>query len=151
MSLLRTILHSTRALSPAAGLALLAVAVPALAPTAARAASDDPVHLDFGVYGSDEPPAMVRTFKPTLNRLEESVGERLGREVDIRMRIARDYDEGIADLIEGRVDFSHFGPSSYIEAKRKNPGLGILATTRGRSTSSSRRASPCASSPGSRT
>ena len=108
----------------ALGLALLGLA--AVATPGARAA-EGPVHLDFGVYSSNKPSAMVRTFKPTLNRLEESMSERLGREVDIRMRIAKDYDEGISDLTEGRVDFSHFGPSSYIEAKRKNPDLSILA------------------------
>ena len=113
------------ALARALGLALLGAA--AVAAPAGAHADDGPVHLDFGVYSSNKPSAMVRTFKPTLNRLEESMSERLGREVDIRMRIAKDYDQGIADLTDGRVDFSHFGPSSYVEAKRVNPDLGILA------------------------
>ncbi len=113
------------------GVACAAIAAPVLTAPAlaadAAVADPGPVHLDFGVYSSNKPSAMVRTFKPTLNRLEELMGERLGREVDIRMRIARDYDEGISDLTEGRVDFSHFGPSSYVEAKRMNPALDILA------------------------
>ena len=90
-------------------------------------ADDDAVRLDFGVYSSNKPSAMVRVFKPALNRLEERMSERLGRVVDIRMRVAKDYDRGISDLTEGRVDFSHFGPASYIEAKRENPDLKILA------------------------
>ena len=118
-------LDTSRARSGLLGAALLALAA-ALAP-AVHAEEGEPVRLDFGVYSSNKPSAMVRVFKPALNRLEESMSEHLGREVDIRMRIAKDYDQGIADLAEGRVDFSHFGPSSYIEAKRMNPDLGILA------------------------
>ena len=86
-----------------------------------------PIQLEFGVYSSNKPSAMVRVFKPTLKQLETSMTQTLGRPVDIRMQIARDYDEGISDLTSGTVDFSRFGPSSYIEARRINPGLRILA------------------------
>ena len=120
----RTLLRPGRIRS---GLALALLGTALAGPLGAARAADAPIQLDFGVYSSNKPSAMVRTFKPTLNRLETSMSERLGREVDIRMRIARDYDQGIADLTQGRVDFSHFGPSSYIEAKRENPDLGILA------------------------
>ena len=108
-------------------LAALSVLLGAALPAVGARADGDPVRLDFGVYSSNKPSAMVRVFKPALNRLEESMSERLDREVDIRMRVAKDYDRGISDLTEGRVDFSHFGPSSYVEAKRMNPGLRILA------------------------
>jgi len=91
------------------------------------AIADDRVRLNFGVYSSNKPTAMVRTFKPSLNALENSIAEKLGRDVDIRMQIAKDYDQGIADLIEGKVDFSRFGPASYIEAKRINDSIEILA------------------------
>ena len=107
--------------------AALLGAVAAAASPPVRADADGPVRLDFGVYSSNKPSAMVRVFKPALNRLEERMSESLGREVDIRMRIAKDYDQGIAALTGGEVDFSHFGPSSYVEAKRANPDLGILA------------------------
>jgi len=89
-------------------------------------AAENPIRLNFGVYSSNKPSAMVRLFKPTLNALESRMSEHLGREVDIRMQIAKDYDQGISDLTGGRVDFSRFGPASYIEAKRKNDAIRIL-------------------------
>jgi len=49
------------------------------------------------------------------------------REVDIRMQIAKDYDQGISHLTSGKVDFSRFGPASYIEAKKMNNKIEILA------------------------
>ena len=86
-----------------------------------------PVRLNFGVYSSNKPSAMVKIFKPTLKELEERMSVKLDREVDIRMQIAKDYDQGIAHLTNGKVDFSRFGPASYIEAKRVNQDLRILA------------------------
>ena len=94
---------------------------------AVLANDEDPVRLDFGVYSSNKPSAMVRVFKPTLNQLERSMSVSLGREVDIRMQIAKDYDAGVQALTSGEVDFSRFGPSSYIEAKNINEHLRILA------------------------
>ena len=109
---------ASRLLAPLA-LAASLLAGPALA--------DDPLRLNFGVYSSNKPSAMVRVFKPVLGELEEKMSVRLGREVDIRMQIARDYESGITDLTDGRVDFSHFGPASYVEAKKKNPEIRIIA------------------------
>lgn len=93
----------------------------------ALADSVDPIRLNFGVYSSNKPTTMVRTFKPTLKALEASMSEKLQRRVDIRMQIAKDYDQGVADLIKGKVDFSRFGPASYIQAKSENEGLELLA------------------------
>ena len=93
----------------------------------ASARADAPLRLNFGVYSSNKPSAMVRVLKPVLQELEVRMSARLGREVDIRMQIARDYDQGITDLTDGRVDFSHFGPASYVEAKKISPGIDILA------------------------
>jgi len=107
--------------------ALAAAVFAAAALAAPLQAGEPPLRLNFGVYSSNKPSAMVRVFKPALKELEQRMGERLEREVDIRMQIARDYERGITDLTEGRVDFSRFGPASYIEAKRSNPELRILA------------------------
>lgn len=87
----------------------------------------DAIRLNFGVYSSNKPSAMVRIFKPTLQALESRMTDKLGREVDIRMQIAKSYDKGISDLTNGKVDFSRFGPASYTEAKKMNDGLRILA------------------------
>lgn len=85
------------------------------------------LRLNFGVYSSNKPSSMVRVYRPILKELEKNMSRRLNRNVDIRMQIAKDYDQGISHLINGRVDFSKFGPSSYIEAKRMNNGISILA------------------------
>ncbi len=92
-----------------------------------HSASAEALRLNFGVYSSNKPSAMVRIFKPTLNELEARMTEKLGRQVDIRMQIAKDYDQGISHLTTGKVDFSRFGPAPYIEAKKMNEGIEILA------------------------
>lgn len=98
-----------------------------LAPNDVLAEETDAIQLEFGVYSANKPSAMVRVFKPALKRIEYNMSEALGQPVDIRMQIAKDYDQGIEDLATGRVDFSQFGPASYIEARRVNPDLQILA------------------------
>ena len=85
------------------------------------------LRLNFGVYSSNKPSAMVKLFRPALKELESTMTKKLQREVDIRMQIAKDYDQGISDLVNGSVDFSYFGPASYVEAKRMNPDINILA------------------------
>lgn len=85
------------------------------------------LRLNFGVYSSNKPSAMVKVYRPILKELEANMSQRLERDVDIRMQIAKDYDQGISHLINGRVDFSAFGPASYIEAKRMNKDISILA------------------------
>jgi phosphonate transport system substrate-binding protein len=91
------------------------------------AIAENKLRLNFGVYSANKPSAMVKVFRPVLKELEASMSARLNREVDIRMQIAKDYDQGISHLVNGRVDFSHFGPASYVEAKRMNKDIKILA------------------------
>ena len=91
------------------------------------ALADGTIRLNFGVYSSNKPSAMVKVYRPILKELEKNMTQRLDRNVDIRMQIAKDYDQGISHLINGRVDFSAFGPASYVEAKRMNQGINILA------------------------
>jgi phosphonate transport system substrate-binding protein len=91
--------------------------------TAARAETT----LAFGVYASDKPSAMVRQFRPILNALEKRMSELQGEPVRIRMQIAKTYEQGLIDLVSGRVDFARFGPASYIKAKETDPRVAILA------------------------
>lgn len=102
-----------------AGLLAFAVSNSALA--------EDSIRLNFGVYSSNKPSAMVKIFKPTLKELETRMSSKLNRNVDIRMQIAKDYDQGISHLTTGKVDFSRFGPASYLEAKRMNQDIKIAA------------------------
>lgn len=86
------------------------------------------LNLDFGVYTADKPSSVVRQFRPVLTAIEKSLSSRRGESVKIRMQVARSYEEGIQDLVDGKVDFSRFGPASYIEAKKLNPDLNIIVS-----------------------
>lgn len=98
-----------------------------LAMSWAHGASAD-VELVFGLYTSDKPSKMVEQFRPSLHVLEQRLTALLQEPVTIRTHVAKNYDEGLNDLLEGRVDFSRFGPASYVLAKRQEPDLSILAT-----------------------
>ena len=82
--------------------------------------------LSFGVYSSDKPSSMVRQFRPILNVLEENLTEIRGEPVEIRMHVAKTYHEGLNDLVSGKVDFSRFGPASYVTAKEADNSIEIL-------------------------
>lgn len=83
--------------------------------------------LNFGVYTSNKPTAMVKKFKPIMKAIEKHMSRNLGERVKIRIQVAKNYNQGISHLASGKVDFSRFGPASYVEAKESNDGLEILA------------------------
>jgi phosphonate transport system substrate-binding protein len=85
------------------------------------------IQLKFGVYTSDKPSEMVKSFRPILNAIETSLANRLGEPVKIRMQVANSYEKGIDELVTGAVDFARFGPASYITARENNPDIRILA------------------------
>lgn len=85
------------------------------------------IELRFGTYTADKPSTVVKQFRPILNGLEKEMSAQLKEPVSIKMVIASSYEAGVADLAAGRVDFSRFGPASYVTAKREQPGLRLLA------------------------
>jgi phosphonate transport system substrate-binding protein len=85
------------------------------------------VQLNFGVYTSDKPSEMVKAFRPILNVIEQGLSERMGDQVTVKLQIAKNYEEGINDLISGKVDFARFGPASYILAKQEDPEIKVIA------------------------
>ena len=85
------------------------------------------IKLKFGVYTSDKPLTMVKMFRPLLNALEKNLTEQLEEPVSISLQVAGSYDQGIDDLVSGKVDFARMGPASYITSKDLNPGLQLLA------------------------
>lgn len=84
------------------------------------------VELRFGIYAADKPSVVVQQFRPALSVIERELSTRRGEPVRVSMQVAKSYEEGVEELVAGRVDFSRFGPASYIEAKQRNPGLVIL-------------------------
>lgn len=101
-----------------------ALALSALAWSSAAAAK---VSLVFGTYSSDKPSAMVAQLRPSLDDITRSMETILGEEVEINMKVVRSYDDGVALIIEGQVDFMRLGPASYVRAKDDNPGIEVLA------------------------
>ena len=85
------------------------------------------VDLKFGVYTSDKPTVMVKKFRPMLRALERRLSEILVTPVRIRIDVARDYNTGLERLIRGDVDFSRFGPASYIAARTRDSRVNVLA------------------------
>ena len=84
------------------------------------------ITLKFGIYTSDKPTTMVSTFRPILNELENKLSILLSEPVSIRMHVAKNYDQGIDDLVNGNIDFARMGPASYIISKRQNPEIELL-------------------------
>lgn len=85
------------------------------------------INLTFGTYAAVKPTATARKFIPFLDYLAQEMTTILGEKVTIKIKISREYETGISDLTEGRVDFSRFGPASYVMAKEQNPGIQIIA------------------------
>ena len=84
------------------------------------------VTLVFGSYAADKPTETVRKYRPFLNFLAEEMSIRLSERVVIRMKIAKKYEDSIAQLANGTVDFARFGPASYVMAKQSNPNVQIV-------------------------
>lgn len=102
---------------------LTALALVAFTPISAAAE----MTLMFGTYAADKPTETVRQFKPFLNFLERELTVELGEPVKIRMKISKEYGDSIDQLVNGTVDFSRFGPASYVTAKARNPETQIIA------------------------
>lgn len=116
--------HAARLRAFAGGKALLAaLLMVALLPGPLMA----DIALVFGTYAADKPTATVAKFRPLLDFLERRMSEELREKVTIRMRVDRTYGGAIARLAQGRVDFSRFGPASYVSVKARNPRLRIVA------------------------
>ncbi|MCP4490193.1 MAG: PhnD/SsuA/transferrin family substrate-binding protein [Gammaproteobacteria bacterium] len=85
------------------------------------------INLKFGVYTSDKPTTMVKMFRPILNILEQEMTKTTGDNVKISLHVAKNYDQGINDLVSGKIDFARMGPASFITSKKLNPDLQLLA------------------------
>ena len=89
--------------------------------------SDAATELSFGLYSSDKPSAMKKTFSPIIKAIEKKMSAKLKTSVKIKFDFSESYQKGIDALADGKVDFSRFGPASYVLAKKKNSGISILA------------------------
>ncbi|MFK5986728.1 MAG: PhnD/SsuA/transferrin family substrate-binding protein [Pseudomonadota bacterium] len=83
--------------------------------------------LNFGVYTSDKPTEMIKKFRPAMNYLQQKMTLATGEKVTIKIQVAKSYQQGLYDLVSGKVDFSRFGPASYILAKEQDNNISIIA------------------------
>lgn len=107
----------------AAAAAVLAACMAGFLPAAGLAGTD----LVFGTYAADKPTATVKKYQPFLSFLSKRMSAELGEPVTIRLKIAKEYEEGIRQLANGEVDFSRFGPASYVHVMKENPEIRIIA------------------------
>jgi phosphonate transport system substrate-binding protein len=110
----------SRTISALAGLALAA----SLSGTTTAHADVD---LVFGTYTADKATETVNAFKPVLNHIAQQMSDVMDEPVNVRLKITNQYDLGIEQLATGKVDFSRFGPASYVTAKEMNAGIEIVA------------------------
>jgi len=122
----RQMMHVNNGVGLMKKIALVPLAAVAFSFAAASPASAE-ISLAFGVYASDKPSAMVKQFRPILNVLQDDLSGLAGEPVRIRMQIAKTYEQGVIDLVAGKVDFARFGPASYIRAREADPRVEILA------------------------
>ncbi|QCO57552.1 phosphonate ABC transporter substrate-binding protein (plasmid) [Pseudorhodobacter turbinis] len=103
--------------------AVVAATVAAVLATSAMA----DINLVFGTYAADKPTQTVKMYRPFLQYLAHEMTDILGEPVHIKMRVAKEYETSIEHLAVGDVDFSRFGPASYITVFEQNSGIQIIA------------------------
>ena len=82
--------------------------------------------LYFGLYASENYSELIKKYIPLLNHIQEQLHQ-ANIIVNIRFKGYSTYDECIQALSSGECDFTRFGPSSYILAKRRNKNIRLIA------------------------
>ena len=82
--------------------------------------------LTFGTYESEKAAVVQQQFAPILEYMQSQMKKRLGRAVDIKLKIYSTYEEGNDAIVKGEVDFARFGPASYIIAKERNSKIRLI-------------------------
>ncbi len=85
------------------------------------------VELRFGVYATDKPTVVVKKFGPMVAELQRLLTKRSSRQVRIKLEVASTYEKGIQAAASGEVDIARVGPASYVEIKRRAPGIRVIA------------------------
>lgn len=83
--------------------------------------------LVFASYPSERPSEELLKLEPIRRLIEQGLKAGESPDYQLEMRIFTTYDEAIAAIGRGEVDFARLGPVSYIRAKRQNPALRLLA------------------------
>ena len=85
----------------------------------------------FGVHPYRKPLELKKMFTPLIQYLEKEL------EVKIAFRSAPNYEEAMANLMNGKVDFSYLGPAGYAILDDQHPGklrIGAAVLNKGKHT-----------------
>jgi phosphate/phosphite/phosphonate ABC transporter binding protein len=84
--------------------------------------------LRFGVYESLDRMALIGQFSPFLEQIAKDIDKKTGKTVRIDGQVfAGDYLSSIRKLARGELDLVRFGPVSYVQARRRNRAVQLLA------------------------
>ena len=96
-----------------------------LSPLQAVTAQTDKV-LTFGVYEYLRSHELYRKFGPLRDYIQKELNAQ-GWNVTIQAKVYPSYEAAIDALVNRQIDFTRFGPVSYVISKDKNPGIQLLA------------------------
>ena len=82
--------------------------------------------LTFGVYAHIRSTEVHKKFSSISRYIEQSLALR-GIHKRVHLKIYSSYPQAIDALASGAVDFVRYGPVSYIQAKKKNQNIRLLA------------------------
>jgi len=118
---------SSMGASPSLGSNKTSMPISVAATLCSHTAYAETLHLNFGVYSHSKPSKIVNAFYPMLNELETRISAKLDRNVEIRIKISNEFNQSLSELETRSVDFARLYPSAYIEAKKMDEGIKILA------------------------
>lgn len=83
--------------------------------------------LQFGVYADEKPTAIVEKNRPILNYLEKKMHEILNDEVKIKTQVFKTHEKLVENFRKGQVDFVSIDAMGYIQVKKANPSITMMA------------------------
>ena len=89
-------------------------------------ASSGEAVLTFGVYAHVRSTEVHKKFSSIRRYIEQSLAQ-LGIHKRVHLKIYSSYPQAIDALANGEVDFVRYGPVSYIQSKKKNQNIRLLA------------------------
>lgn len=81
----------------------------------------------FGVYAHEKPLETLHQFLAMIDYLEMVLSVNTGNDVKVTLRIFRENKVARDALLKGEVDVLRLGAGPYVEAKRENAGIQLLA------------------------
>jgi phosphonate transport system substrate-binding protein len=91
--------------------------------------SNAEISLKFDTYATDKLTDIVKNFRPIRNHQEKSLNLNLKNHNTRTLQVTNNHDTKITSFEKGDVDFSRFGPTSYIELKSRTPGIKLAIKT----------------------